>query len=275
MQHRSKQKYGQNFLNDPNLLKKIVTKASLKGKYVLEVGPGKGALTRFIIKEAKHVLAYEIDDTLKPFLNFDETNINVIYDDFLRRDLFKDFLLYFPPNVPVSLIGNLPYYITSPILFKIIQNPQIIEATIMMQKEVALRLVAIPNNKNYNALSVIIQFLFRVQKNQAVKRHMFFPQPKVDSVILKLERKQDHPSFLSPVLKQNFITFVKAAFKQKRKILLNNLSNQFSIPKETIILFFHQQQLSSQIRAEQITLEEFQKISIQWFLFLKTLSNTL
>ncbi|WP_349402013.1 SSU rRNA (adenine(1518)-N(6)/adenine(1519)-N(6))- dimethyltransferase [Candidatus Phytoplasma solani] len=269
MKHQTKKKYGQNFLKDNNLLKKIVAKATLKDKNVIEIGPGKGALTRLIINEAKHLLAYEIDPTLKPFLVFNEPNIKIIYDDFLKRDLLKDFLLYFPINPQLSLISNLPYYITTPIIFKIIETPQINDATIMIQKEVGLRLMAQPNNKNYNALSVIIQFFFNIYKIQEVKRHMFFPQPKVDSFVLKLEKKKDHDDFSSSFCQQKFIKFVKAAFKQKRKILLNNLSNSFLLSKEKITLFFEQQKIYIKIRAEEITLKDFKKISIQWFVFLK------
>jgi len=264
MHHTTKKKYGQNFLTDVNLLNKIVTKASITDKNVLEIGPGKGALTKIIVPQAKHVLAYEIDATLKPFLNFENhNNVNIIYDDFLKRDLLKDFDYYFSPNSQLSLIGNLPYYITSPILFKIIDTPQINDATIMIQKEVGMRLLAQPNNKNYNALSVIIQFLFSIEKIQEVKRHMFFPAPKVDSIVIKITKNNN----ICPTFLQQFIKFIKASFKQKRKTLLNNLSCQFLLSKETIIPFFLQHHIPLQIRAEQITLETFQKLTVKWFIF--------
>ncbi|AGL90068.1 16S rRNA (adenine(1518)-N(6)/adenine(1519)-N(6))-dimethyltransferase RsmA [Candidatus Phytoplasma australiense] len=267
MQHQPKKKYGQNFLKDVNLLKKIVSKANLKGKNVIEIGPGKGSLTNLITKEANLLLAYEIDPTLKPFLVFDTTKIKIIYDNFLKRDLVKDFDNYFSINCQLSLISNLPYYITTPILFKIIQTPQIVDATLMMQKEVGMRLMAQPNSKNYNALSVITQYFFNIEKIQEVKSHMFFPQPKVDSVVLKLSKHKSDFNTFSTSSQKNFITFVKAAFKQKRKTLLNNLSSVFLLPKTEIILFFEQNKLLTKIRAEEITLKEFQKISIQWFLF--------
>ncbi|WP_034172173.1 16S rRNA (adenine(1518)-N(6)/adenine(1519)-N(6))-dimethyltransferase RsmA [Chrysanthemum yellows phytoplasma] len=264
MHHTTKKKYSQNFLTDVNLLNKIVTKASITDKNVLEIGPGKGALTKIIVPQAKHVLAYEIDATLKPFLNFENhNNVNIIYDDFLKRDLLKDFDHYFSPNSQLSLIGNLPYYITSPIIFKIIDTPQINDATIMIQKEVGMRLLAQPNNKNYNALSVIIQFLFSIEKIQEVKRHMFFPAPKVDSIVIKLTKNNN----ICPTLLQQFIKFVKASFKQKRKTLLNNLSCQFLLSKENIIPFFLQHHIPLQIRAEQVTLENFQKLTVKWFIF--------
>ncbi|MBP5835878.1 16S rRNA (adenine(1518)-N(6)/adenine(1519)-N(6))-dimethyltransferase RsmA [Candidatus Phytoplasma meliae] len=271
MQHQPKKKYGQNFLKDNNLLKAIVSQASLKDKNVIEIGPGKGALTQFIIPQAKHVLAYEIDFALKPFLVFpDSHKIDIIYDDFLKRDLSLDFATYFPiasPGTKFSLISNLPYCITSPILFKIIDTPQINDATMMIQKEVGWHLMAKPNNKNYNALSVMIQFLFDIHKVKDVSRHMFFPQPKVDSMVIKLERKTTPLHFESWALQQAFMKFVKASFKQKRKILLNNLAQQFSLPKELIILFLKQHNIPLNIRAEQITLEEFKKITLQWLLF--------
>ncbi|MBS2126247.1 16S rRNA (adenine(1518)-N(6)/adenine(1519)-N(6))-dimethyltransferase RsmA ['Fragaria x ananassa' phyllody phytoplasma] len=271
MQHQLKKKYGQNFLKDNNLLKSIVSKASLKDKNVIEIGPGKGALTQFIIPQAKHILAYEIDFTLKPFLVFpDSHKIDIIYEDFLKRDLTLDFATYFPissPGTKFSLISNLPYYITSPILFKIIDTPQINDATMMMQKEVGLHLMAQPNNKNYNALSVMIQFFFDIYKVKDVSRYMFSPKPKVDSIVIKLKRKPTQLHFESLALQQGFIKFVKASFKQKRKILLNNLAQQFSFPKELIILFFKKYKIPLNIRAEQIILEEFKKITLQWLLF--------
>jgi 16S rRNA (adenine1518-N6/adenine1519-N6)-dimethyltransferase len=264
MYHITKKKYGQNFLTDMNLLNQIVTKASITDKNVLEIGPGKGALTKIIASQAKNILAYEIDATLKPFLNFENhSNVNIIYDDFLKRDLLKDFDHYFLPNQKLSLIGNLPYYITSPILFKIIDTPQINDATIMIQKEVGMRLLAQPNTKNYNALSVIIQFIFSIKKIQEVKRHMFFPSPKVDSIIIKLTKNNN----ICPILLQQFIKFVKASFKQKRKTLLNNLSYQFLLSKENIIPFFLKHHIPLQIRAEQVTLETFQKLTVKWFIF--------
>ncbi|WP_341266844.1 16S rRNA (adenine(1518)-N(6)/adenine(1519)-N(6))-dimethyltransferase RsmA [Candidatus Phytoplasma fraxini] len=266
MKHLFKKKYGQNFLSDVNLLKMIIQKADLDNKNVVEIGPGQGSLTRLILEKAKKVLAYEIDPDLKKFLNFEDNNkIDIIYDDFLLRPLEEDFKQYFQKE-DIILIGNLPFYITSPLLFKILFLSQIKNLIIMVQKEVGLRLLSCHNQKNYNALSVMLQSLFHITKIKVIKKNMFFPQPKVDGIILKFDQLL-LSDFEKEFIKNDFSYFVKIAFKQKRKKLLNNLSQNFNICKSQILIFFQQNNISPHIRAEEIDVAYFKEITYLFFNF--------
>ncbi|WP_323847759.1 MAG: 16S rRNA (adenine(1518)-N(6)/adenine(1519)-N(6))-dimethyltransferase RsmA [Phytoplasma sp.] len=266
--HLFKKKYGQNFLSDVNLLKMIIKKTNLENKNVIEIGPGKGILTRLILNKAKKVLAYEIDSDLKKFLNFENENkIDIIYDDVLLRNLEEDLQKYFQKE-EIVLIGNLPFYITTPLLFKILFLSQIKNLIIMVQKEVGLRILSNKNKKNYNALSVILQSLFQITKIKVIKKNMFFPQPKVDGIILKFDKLLLN-DFEREFIKNDFYNFVKIAFKQKRKNLLNNLSQNFNICKSKILDFFQKHNISPNIRAEEIDIVNFKEIT---FLFLNFFS---
>ncbi|MGI3136320.1 MAG: 16S rRNA (adenine(1518)-N(6)/adenine(1519)-N(6))-dimethyltransferase RsmA [Candidatus Phytoplasma vitis] len=264
--HIFKKKYGQNFLSDVNLLKNIIQKADLENKNVVEIGPGKGTLTRLILPKAKKVLAYEIDSDLKNFLDFDEeSKINIIYDDVLSRDLLEDFKKYFQKE-EIVLIGNLPYSISTPLLFKILFIPQIKTFTIMIQKEVGLRIISKEKEKNYNALSVLVQSLTRIIKIKVIKKNMFFPQPKVDGIVLRFD-KLDLNNEEKEFIEKDFYRFVKAAFQQKRKNLLNNLSKNFDIDKNEILNFFQKYNISKNIRAEEISISRFKEITMLFLNF--------
>ncbi|NLK12073.1 MAG: 16S rRNA (adenine(1518)-N(6)/adenine(1519)-N(6))-dimethyltransferase RsmA [Candidatus Phytoplasma sp.] len=257
--HKAKKQYGQNFLTDKNLLKKIVSEANLENKNVIEVGPGKGALTQFILPIAKKFVAYEIDKSLKEYLDpLIEKGLTIKYGDFLNSDLNEDIKTFFN-NEEVEFIGNLPYYITSPILFKVLETTNIRSATMMVQKEVGDRMVSAPNQKTYNALSVLVQYFTNVRRVMVVKKNMFIPQPKVDSVIIQIIKKptDEHVT-------EKFVPFVKAAFNQKRKTLVNNLSQTFNIEKAEIHHFLKENQIDVNIRAEQISVEKFIELSKKW-----------
>lgn len=267
--HIFKKKYGQHFLYDLNLLKLIINQADLNHQNVIEVGPGKGILTRLLLPKAKKVLLYEIDTSLKPFLFFDtDTSLDIIYDDFLKRDLKTDLQKYFSQE-DVVLIGNLPYYITTPLLFKILFLPQIKTFTIMIQKEIGLRLLASSQQKNYNALSVMIQSLTNIRKIKIVKKKMFYPCPKVDGIVLKFDKKKllDEERYF---IENNFFAFVKISFQQKRKSLLNNLHDFFKIEKSQLLQFFYKCQIPNNIRAEEIDLIRFRQIAYCFFDFFHT-----
>ncbi|MDV3167104.1 MAG: 16S rRNA (adenine(1518)-N(6)/adenine(1519)-N(6))-dimethyltransferase RsmA [Vigna little leaf phytoplasma] len=264
--HIFKKKYGQHFLYDLNLLKLIITQANLDNQNVIEIGPGKGTLTRLMLNKAKKILLYEIDSSLKPFLIFDKKiPINIIYDDFLNRNLEDDLQKFFQKE-DVVLIGNLPYYITTPLLFKIIFLNQIKNFTIMIQKEIGLRLLALPKNKNYNALSVLIQTLTKINKIKIVKKTMFYPQPKVDGIILRFEKKSFQIEELN-FIKKEFYIFVKAAFAHKRKNLFNNLNSFFKIPKNKLLVFFQINHIHPNIRGEEISVSQFLNITSLFFDF--------
>ncbi|MGI6782413.1 MAG: 16S rRNA (adenine(1518)-N(6)/adenine(1519)-N(6))-dimethyltransferase RsmA [Acholeplasmataceae bacterium] len=248
-----KKKFGQNFITDKNLINKIVVSAKIDDKYVVEVGPGRGALTTELANRAKKVIAYEIDKDLSTYLNKIQTehnNLVIIYDDFLKVD--------FKSDKEWELIGNLPYYITTPILFKFLENNVYNSATIMVQKEVGERIVSQPNSKQYNALSVIVQYLTNVEKVVNVSRKLFYPIPKVDSVVIRLEKKENRE--LSQEKETHFFNFVKACFVQKRKTLTNNLVEAYQKDKGEINALLKGNQFNENVRAEQLNLRDFIKL---------------
>ena len=254
----AKKKFGQNFLTDKNLLQKIVRDSFIIDDCI-EVGPGRGALTTYIVNSARNVVAYEIDYSLKTILDsiaFNNSNLKIVYKDFLEVDLFEEKKTH---NLSdnVTLIGNLPYYITTPIIFKFIEASFIKKAIIMVQKEVGDRINAQVNTKQYNALSVIIQYQAEVKKIVNVDRKMFVPTPNVDSIVISIVKKDN----IDDVFKQKFIYFVKSAFAQKRKTLVNNLAKSIKISKAEIIEKLHSLSLSENIRAEQITIDTFIKLT--------------
>ena len=255
--HKMKKRFGQNFLTDKNLLMKIVREANIKDKHVLEIGPGQAALTQFLVLEAKSVTAYEIDFSLKPFLNTfasKHDNFQVIFDDILNND--------FPNDKTYHLVANIPYNITSPILFKVLDAENIETATLMVQKEVADRLNAIPNTKQYNALTVTINYFMEIERIMNVKNTMFNPVPKVDSTVIKLTRKVNKG--LDRELESLFLEIVKASFMQKRKTLTNNLSSYFNVDKTKINEFLTELNINEMTRAESLTFQDFIKITNFW-----------
>jgi 16S rRNA (adenine1518-N6/adenine1519-N6)-dimethyltransferase len=245
MKHQFKKRFGQNFLRDENLLKKIVSSANLKGETVIEIGPGMGALTKYIVKDASFLYAYELDTTLKHHLSMifqNEQNINILFEDFLDANLS----VY---QGDISVIGNIPYNITSPIIFKLLEVSNVKKIVLMVQKEVGDRIVASPNTKAYNALSVIIQTHYDVKKITDVNKKMFYPIPKVDSVVIQMIKKEN--------VNHNFHAFVKACFKQKRKTLANNLLEAGISNKETLYEQLNLLSYSNDVRAEAIKQKDF------------------
>ncbi|MDY0074579.1 MAG: 16S rRNA (adenine(1518)-N(6)/adenine(1519)-N(6))-dimethyltransferase RsmA [Acholeplasmataceae bacterium] len=258
MQHQAKKRFGQNFLRDKNLLSKIVRESNIENKHVIEVGPGQGALTSYLAETAADVVAYEIDTSLAPHLNVltnQYPNLKIIYQDFLDVDLSKE-------EHELHVVANVPYYITTPILFKLLEVDQIRTATLMIQKEVCDRLLAQPNTKAYNALSVILQYQARVNKMMDVKRQLFYPVPNVDSAVIRIEKRET--PLLNEKKKDFFIDLVKAAFKQKRKTLVNNLFEAFHISKKDIENYLIQLNISTQTRAEALSLETFIQLAKEW-----------
>jgi len=225
MDFKFKKSLGQNFLTDKNILNKIVTTSNIEKKsLVIEVGPGSGNLTLEIAKIANQVLCYEIDTRLEPILkenlnNF--SNVNIIYDDFLKRNIQNDIQEYDYDNL--YLIANLPYYITTPIIEKIIDsNLPFKQITIMVQKEVGDRFTSLPKSKSYGSLTVYLNYYFDIKKEFTVSRNAFIPKPNVDSVIVTLKKKEKLPYLKDIVI---FNKLLKECFKFKRKTLKNNLSN--------------------------------------------------
>ncbi|MDY0276601.1 MAG: 16S rRNA (adenine(1518)-N(6)/adenine(1519)-N(6))-dimethyltransferase RsmA [Acholeplasma sp.] len=251
-----KKKFGQNFLTDKNLLKKIVDKACINDKDVIEIGPGLGALTQFLVLEANSVTAYEVDQDLKYSLSkmeLEHKNLKVIFADILTVDIDRE--------KEYHVVANIPYNITSPILFKILNQENIKSATLMVQKEVEDRIAASPNSKNYNALSVIVKYYMDIERIANVSRKMFNPAPKVDSAVFRMIRKER--IFLDKEEKL-FIEIVKASFQQKRKTLVNNLFQYSKVSKSIIVEYLKGLNIEENKRAENLELEDFIEITQKW-----------
>ncbi|WP_353095567.1 16S rRNA (adenine(1518)-N(6)/adenine(1519)-N(6))-dimethyltransferase RsmA [Tissierella praeacuta] len=253
---------GQNFLIDGNIVRKIVDKGDITSNdYVIEIGPGMGTLTEELALRAKKVVAIEIDDTLLPIL--DETigkynNVEVVHGDVLEIDLQK--LIEEKLNGgPVKVVANLPYYVTTPIIAKLIEDNLNLESIIVMvQKEVAERMEAGPGGKEYGSLSVFVNFYSKPEIVLKVPKTVFMPQPKIDSAVIKLMINKELPD----VDREKFFKIVKAAFSKRRKTILNSLSTYgFNIEKETIKDVLESLNISANIRAENLSVEDFIKIS--------------
>lgn len=256
--HQAKKRFGQNFLTDKNLLKKIVDSAKIKDKNVLEIGPGQGALTQFLVQDAKKYLAYEIDYSLKPRLtDYHLPHTHFIFEDFLASNIESDLNTYFDKE-PIHLIGNLPYYITTPIIFKFLELPQIETATIMVQKEVGERMISKNNLKSYNAFSAILQYYTHVDLVMHVGKKMFKPVPKVDSMVVKLTKKEGPLNLEEELL---YKRIVKISFMHKRKTLLNNLSVGLDKPKEEILSILKASNYDETTRAEALSVDDFVRLT--------------
>ena len=257
----AKKGFGQNFLVDNNILKKIAYSLNDKNyKGVIEVGPGLGSLTRYLVETYDKVLCYEIDTDMIEVLNdtIESDKLKIKEGDFLKSNVSKDIKEYFDGSV--CLIANLPYYITSPILLKLLEEVrEIKDIVIMIQKEVAERFVAKPNTKDYNALSVLIQYFTKAEKLFDVSPNAFVPAPKVSSSVIHLCYK-DKEELTGDDL-AFFLKFNRNIFKQRRKTLVNNLSASYSISKEEAGNILEKHGFSKTIRSEVLTVEEIVSLS--------------
>lgn len=251
----AKKNYGQNFLVEPGIVSKIASHAIMSDHCVaVEIGPGIGALTQMLAQKANKVIAYEIDERLPQVLAYsleECTNVEVVLQDFMEVDLKELVSRY--PDQDVVIAANLPYYITTPILFKIFESEANIKRiTVMMQKEVADRFSAQVNTKDYNALSVITQYKTTVKQVVKVPRNVFNPKPNVDSAVLQFEFKEKDES----IQEELFFEMIKACFKQRRKTILNNFGEWFG-DKEKARGILQDVFIDEKRRAESCTLEEF------------------
>lgn len=262
-----KKSFGQNFLTDTNILQKIVATAEIdKGVNVIEIGPGIGALTEFLAESAAEVMAFEIDDRLIPILaetlaDFD--NVQVVNEDILQADLQERIKAFKNPNLPIKVVANLPYYITTPILMHLIESKiPFSEFVVMMQKEVADRISAQPKTKAYGSLSIAVQYYMTAKVAFIVPRTVFVPAPNVDSAILKMVRREQP---LVEVKDEDFFFRVaKACFVHRRKTLWNNLTNHFGKSDEVKVLLesaLDQAQLAPNLRGEALSIEDFARLS--------------
>lgn len=252
-----KKKFGQNFLKDNKIVESIVDIVDIKeDSLVIEVGPGKAILTKELSKKFKNVLCYEIDTDLEEYLlnEFNDRNVNIIFDDFLKRDICKDIQKYEYSNL--YFISNVPYYITTPILMKLIESKLDFSKIVMMvQEEVGERFSAKPGTKSYGSITVFLNCFYNVKREFKVNRKEFVPVPNVDSEIISFTKKD----VLYNIKDEDFFTkIVHDSFQQKRKTIRNNLRS-YDLDKINKVLEENELSLSS--RAEQISVEVFVEIS--------------
>lgn len=262
-----KKSFGQNFLTDTNILQKIVDTAEIdKNVNVIEIGPGIGALTEFLAENAAEVMAFEIDDRLIPILadtlrDFD--NVKVINEDILKSDLQSRIKEFANPDLPIKVVANLPYYITTPILMHLIESKiPFAEFVVMMQKEVADRISAEPNTKAYGSLSIAVQYYMTAKVAFIVPRTVFVPAPNVDSAILKMTRREQP---LVQVKDEDFFfRIAKISFVHRRKTLWNNLTSHFGKVEETkakLEKALEIAEIKPSIRGEALSIADFAKLA--------------
>ena len=262
-----KKSFGQNFLTDTNILQKIVDTAEIdKNVNVIEIGPGIGALTEFLAESAAEVMAFEIDDRLVPILadtlrGFD--NVTVVNQDILKVDLAQYIAEFKNPDLPIKVVANLPYYITTPILMHLIESGiPFSEFVVMMQREVADRISAQPNTKAYGSLSIAVQYYMTAKVAFIVPRKVFVPAPNVDSAILKMVRREQPAVEVQD--EKFFFKVTKASFVHRRKTLWNNLTSYFGKSEEVktkLERALEKADLVANVRGEALDLAAFARLS--------------
>lgn len=258
-------KYGQNFLIDEHVLNKIIAAAELtEDDYVIEIGPGIGTMTERMAPECRHVTAIEIDKELIPILS--ETlsgfnNVDIINEDVLKVDLNK-LIAERNDNKPVKVVANLPYYITTPIIMSLLENKIPIDTiTVMVQKEVADRMMVGPGTKDYGALSLAVQYYAKPYIVANVPMNCFIPRPNVASAVIRLTCHKEPPVTVKD--EKLMFNLIRASFNQRRKTLINGISNfsGLSYTKEQVAMALNSIGLSENIRGEALDLEKFAKLS--------------
>ena len=249
-----KKSLGQNFLMDKNIIKKISDSVvPNENDLIVEIGPGAGALTKELVKKNCDVICFEIDTRLKEILeNIESDRLKIVFNDFLKVNL-KEYIDETKYG-KIHFIGNLPYYITTAIINKIISESTPEDITVMVQKEVGDRFMSQPNSRDYGSLSVFLQYNFDVTRVVNVNKRCFEPVPKVDSVVVKLSKNKKYQANDE----EKFYKLVKDSFTQKRKNLRNNLRN-YNLEKVEEILKRYNKDLTA--RAESISVEQFVEIS--------------
>ncbi|WP_302373270.1 16S rRNA (adenine(1518)-N(6)/adenine(1519)-N(6))-dimethyltransferase RsmA [Enterococcus asini] len=262
-----KKSLGQNFLTEPNILRKIVETAGIdENTNVIEVGPGIGALTEQLARNAAQVLAFEIDDRLLPVLQdtlAPYPNVTVIHQDVLEADLVKTTGEVFTKDLPIKVVANLPYYITTPIMMHFLESDlPVAEMVVMMQREVADRISAAPGTKAYGSLTIAVQYYMEAKLAFIVPKTVFVPQPNVDSAILKLTRRPTPAVAVTD--EQAFFRLTKAAFQLRRKTLWNNLLHAYGkddATKAWLTTSLEEADIDPKRRGETLSLAEFAALS--------------
>lgn len=261
-----KKSLGQNFLIDLNILNRIVDFAELtENSGAIEIGPGIGALTEQLAKRAKRVVAFEIDQRLLPILQ--ETlepypHVKVIHEDVLKANVKQVIAEEFEDGQDLMVVANLPYYVTTPIIMKLLTDQLPIRGIVcMLQKEVADRIAASPGTKDYGSLSIAIQYYMEAKTVMIVPKTVFIPQPNVDSAVIRLTKRPEPAVRVTN--EEFFFSVVRASFAQRRKTIFNNLSSHFAqkIEKPNIEMALHAAGIDPKRRGETLSIEEFGKLS--------------
>lgn len=250
-----KKKYGQNFLKDQSIINKIVSESKIdKDTLIIEIGPGSGVLTKQMAPLAGQVISFEIDETLQETLNSNlskNDNVKIVYKDFLKIDIMEEIKEYNYKKIYV--VANLPYYITTPIINKIIDSKiNIDKIVVMVQKEVGDRFCAKPGCKEYGSITVYLNYYFNTKKIVNVPRKAFIPEPNVDSVVIEMSKTDKKYKVNEEVL----FKLIKDAFQFKRKNLNNNLKSYKDISN-----IFSELNLSLSKRAEELELKDYINIA--------------
>lgn len=251
---KAKKNYGQNFLVDPIIVERSANE--VKDGAVIEIGPGIGGLTEELAKSCSKVVAYEIDKELIPVLEEvlkEYKNVEIINEDILACDIESKVKELSKEYGRVSVCANLPYYITSPVLFKLFAIDEINKIVVMVQKEVGDRFVAKKGDKEYSALSVEGQILFDINKLYTVPARSFNPSPKVDSVVISFKKKDKDITDL-----ESLYNFIRICFKQRRKTIYNNLKEEYL--EEDIHRYLEKAKIKESQRAQELSAEEIENL---------------
>lgn len=258
-----KKSLGQNFLIDPNILRKIVGQANLtKQSAAIEIGPGIGALTEHLARDAGKVLAFEIDQRLLPVLEdtlspYD--NISIIHSDILKADVEAAIETELAGYDDIMVVANLPYYVTTPIILKLLLEKLPIRGmVVMLQKEVAERITAKPGTKAYGSLSIAIQYYTQAEMALTVPKSVFLPQPNVDSAVIRMIKRTEPE--VTVINEDFFFMVTRGSFVQRRKTILNNLQTAMPLgkeKKESILAALAEADIDPSRRGETLSIKEF------------------
>lgn len=258
-------KYGQNFLIDTNVLNKIVDAADITDDdFVLEIGPGIGTLTQYLCEKAGRVAAVEIDNMLIPILEDtlkEYDNVEIIHNDILKVNI-NELTDRYNKGKPVKVVANLPYYITTPIIMGLFESRVPLNSiTIMVQKEVAMRMQAGPGTKDYGALSLAVQYYADAEIVANVPPNCFMPRPAVGSAVICLKKHKEDLYRVKD--EKRLFAIIRASFNQRRKTLINGLNNAANLPysKIQIETALSQMGLPLTVRGESLTLQQFVELS--------------
>lgn len=261
-----KKSLGQNFLIDVNILTRIIESAGIdSNSNVIEIGPGIGSLTEQLALRAKKVVAFEIDQRLEPVLASTLSpydNIKIIFEDILKADIESIIKAEFSPGEKIHIVANLPYYITTPILLRLLHDQLPIDTmTVMMQKEVAERMAAEPNSKAYGSLTIAVQYYTKAEIVMDVPKTVFLPQPNVTSSVLHLDlnAKRD----VDVKNEKLFFDVIRASFVHRRKTILNNLGVFYKDEhtKDELKVMLNEVGIDPQRRGESLSIDDFAKLS--------------